>query len=363
MSQEPKTPIYKKPKLTKFGSVKDYTRTFSHGGKTDGGAYPANKRMCITAVPEIEEHRTLISDQFCQKQFFTQMEKSIKPGDVVLDLGSGTGIHSLVAIKLGAKKVYAIEAKPIVEAARKVAEDNGMLDKIEFIYGDSLEIELPEKVDVIISNIGFLGTIDSVPDAVKRFLKPEGRCVPDQVGMTFVPVNTKKFYEDNVSFWAEDHYGFNFSALRQMAVNHPLYSKFSSEDFLAQPAQVKSINLLSEVPSTFNWDMNFEMQSAGEMTGFVGWYSFYHNGEMFLSTEPPLQMDPELWQEIFLPLDEALNFNSGDKIEVQISMYQEMTFDSPLWRWVISQNGQTVTDQCSFDAVPVSKEILQKITH
>ena len=47
--------------------------------------------------------------------------------------------------------VYAIEASAIAEQARKVVKSNGMEDKIRVICGKVEEVELPEKVDVIVS--------------------------------------------------------------------------------------------------------------------------------------------------------------------------------------------------------------------
>ncbi len=354
---------YAQPKLTKFGSVKEFTRTFSMGSKTDGGAFPASKKMCITSAPEIEEHRVLLGDRLCQESFLTQMQRAIKPGDVVLDLGSGSGLHAMYAVRLGASKVYAIEAKPIIELAKKVAIDNGMSEKIEFIYGDSLEVELPEKVDVIVTNIGFLGTIESLPDAAMRFLKPGGSVIPDQLQLNFTPVDVKTFYEDTVNFWSSSKFGFDFSALREMAANHPLYSVFTGKESMAEGHTCEPICLTDKVSDHLEWQMNFTINRSSVMTGFMGWYSFLHDKENFLSTKPPLELDHDLWQEIFLPFDKTLSLKQGDQIQVKIGMYQNLTFDSPLWRWSVVKDGELLVDQCSFDSIPLSKELLKKLSH
>ncbi len=86
----------------------------------------------------------------------------IKKGDVVIDVGCGTGILGIIAAKLGAGKVYGVDASPdVVEVATANAEAHGVADRMEFFHGD-LFSPLPEgvKADVII------GDVSGVPDAI-----------------------------------------------------------------------------------------------------------------------------------------------------------------------------------------------------
>ena len=98
---------------------------------------------------------------------------------VVLDVGTGTGILALFAVQAGARKVYAVEASESAEVARTLVAANGYADKIEIIQGKLEEINLPEKVDIIISEpIGFLlvheRMLETYAVARERFLKPGG---------------------------------------------------------------------------------------------------------------------------------------------------------------------------------------------
>ena len=76
---------------------------------------------------------------------------------VVLDVGTGTGILAIFACQAGARKVYAVEASQSAEIARSLIEANGYSDRIEVIQAKLEDVQLPEKVDIIISEpIGFL---------------------------------------------------------------------------------------------------------------------------------------------------------------------------------------------------------------
>jgi len=72
-------------------------------------------------------------------------------GKVVLDVGCGTGILSMFAAQAGARKVYAVDASNVAYKAVRNVKANGFERTIEVIKGKVEEIQIPEKVDVIIS--------------------------------------------------------------------------------------------------------------------------------------------------------------------------------------------------------------------
>ncbi|KAG2738284.1 S-adenosyl-L-methionine-dependent methyltransferase [Suillus brevipes Sb2] len=105
---------------------------------------------------------------------------------VVLDVGCGTGILSLLAAKSGAKHVYAVDASDIAERVEQIVKANGLEHVITVIRGKIEEISLlndVEYVDIIISEwmgcaLLYESMFDSVLQARDRFLKPEGSVTP-----------------------------------------------------------------------------------------------------------------------------------------------------------------------------------------
>lgn len=89
---------------------------------------------------------------------------TIGKGDVVVDAGCGSGVLAIIAAKLGASKVYGVDAaRDTVEIASANAEANGVADQTEFFEGDLFE-PLPEdlKADVVI------GDVSGIPDEIAR---------------------------------------------------------------------------------------------------------------------------------------------------------------------------------------------------
>lgn len=83
----------------------------------------------------------------------------IEPDDTVIDVGCGSGILSIIAAKLGAKRVFAVDTSPdVVEVGTKNAATNGVDDKITFRRGDLFDPLEDVQADVII------GDVSGIPD-------------------------------------------------------------------------------------------------------------------------------------------------------------------------------------------------------
>ena len=128
----------------------------------------------------IEYHRTLIADRVRNAAFEAALRAVIKKGvTTVADIGTGTGLLALMAVKLGAREVFLYEAAEVAGVAAKVLKANGARN-CHLIPCHSTEMVDPPKVDVVVSET--LGNyaleehiIETLADAKKRFLKPGGR--------------------------------------------------------------------------------------------------------------------------------------------------------------------------------------------
>ena len=112
-------------------------------------------------------------------------------GRVVLDVGAGSAILSFFAAHAGAARVYAVEASSMAQHARTLVAHNGMHDVIRVLAGKIEEIELPERVDVIISEpMGYMLLNERMLESflhAKKWLKPGGRMYPSQGDIYVAP--------------------------------------------------------------------------------------------------------------------------------------------------------------------------------
>ena len=153
---------------------------------------------------------------------------------VVLDIGAGTGILSLFAAKCGAKIVYAVEGSNFAQITQQIVAQNQMESKIKVIQGRIEEIELPEKVDIIISEwMGFYLYHESMLSSLivgrNKFLKMkrngdenDGEIYPRRANIFASAVSLNDKYNDKVNYW-KNVYGFDFSPLLPAAKGFYLF--------------------------------------------------------------------------------------------------------------------------------------------
>ncbi len=114
------------------------------------------------------------------------IEDVVRPGDVVADAGSGTGILGVFAALDGAARVHAIELHPrFVRLISHLADRNDVADRVRVHQGDASRLELPEPIDVLICELLCTGQFFEpevqVINHLRRFLKPGGRVIPNRI--------------------------------------------------------------------------------------------------------------------------------------------------------------------------------------
>lgn len=286
-----------------------------------------------SALRTLDYHRSMLADEERTRRLEQAILETVKPGHVVLDLGCGTGVLSCFACRAGARRVYAIEATPVIALARQVCHANGFTDQVAFINAMSIQAGLPEPADVIVTEtIGNLGLDEGilgwVLDARSRFLKPGGTLIPRSIELMVSLVESPDAYR-GVGGWEELPYGLIFSAARRLAANNPRWVDIAPEALLGQPAALGRIDLAAIDGDRFSGQATVTAARSGVCHGLGAWFDATLTDSVKLSNAPPL-VTPS-WHQALLPLEQPLEVHAGDVLEVELRAEANGAF----WQWSV----------------------------
>ncbi|MBD2461956.1 methyltransferase domain-containing protein [Oscillatoria sp. FACHB-1407] len=272
---------------------------------------------------------------------------------IVLDIGTGQDvILSRFCVAAGAKRIYAIErSKRAYLAAQALVKELGLTDKIHLMLGDSTEVELPEPVDVCVSEL--LGTIAGsegvavILNNARRFLKPDGRMIPER---SLTKIAAVALPDELLH-----RFGFSQSAMRYVdrifqAAGHPFdlrvcIRRFPPQCILSNIETFEDLNFNGFVEPEFQHEIQFTIQQSAKLNGFLLWLE--------LITLEPHKIDvlkeDGNWQPVYFPVFyPGVEVSAGDRLQVTCRATLSDNGISPDYQLVgklLKQSGETIEFQ------------------
>ncbi len=283
----------------------------------------------------LDYHLSMLHDTDRMDSFRRAIDASVKPGDVVVDIGCGSGVLSFMACDAGASKVYAVEGGPVIEVARELALDNGFADRIEFLRGWSTDVDIPEPADVLISEtIGNAGLDEGIVawalDARARLLHPEAVLIPQRLRMWVAAVESADDHS-LVGDWRSTNLPYDYSAAYRRAAGTLWFADFTPSNLLGQPELAADVDLMTVGDETIGASGSLQVDRAGTLHGLACWFDSLLCPGVTVDNMPP--RTGSSWSHGFLPLAEPIAVSAGDRFTWELSVSP----DGEHWAWQVDR--------------------------
>jgi hypothetical protein len=304
----------------------------------------------------LASHRDLLADRDRVGAMVRGVVAAVTPGDVVVDIGTGTGVLAVAAAKAGAGKVYAIEAvSAVADVAQQVITDNGVGDRVTLIEGHSTQVEIPDSADVLVAElVGAFGLeediLEYVDDGRRRFLRQGGRLVPDVLRLYAAPTTEG----GGLNSWRQeilDHYELDLSSAEAYTRHLPRNLTADAEQLIGLEAIVLECDLSQPQSGVPSGGGQSTITGDGWLSGWVGWFEIGSQGRSLLTTRPPAPGSS--WGHVLFPTVEPMRVRAGDTARL------EVRFDRPFWSWTISV-GDTNSESSEFESMPAASLLTQE---
>jgi protein arginine N-methyltransferase 1 len=307
----------------------------------------------------------MIEDPVRTEAYLASLRRAVTPGCVVVEIGTGTGFFAVMAVRMGARRVYAIEADPAIATAREVARLNGCADRIEFIEAMSTRTVLPEQGDVLLSDLrGVLSPhqfhLPSIADARVRLLKPGGVQIPQEDSLWMALLESDETFAYHLRNEEPAPYGVDFAPVHRRLAHTWRKRRVQAEELISAPAEWARIDYRSVVDTTVRGSATLTATRDGVVHGVSAWFEACLLPGIGFTNAPG---SPEaIYGQAFFPFPAATGVREGE--EITVTLEGRLGGGDYLWRWrARGRDGRADAwsyDQSTFFSEPLAAEALRR---
>lgn len=244
----------------------------------------------------VDVHRAMLNDEVRLNAYWEGLGAVVRPGDVVIDAGSGTGVLAVMAALRGAERVYAIERTDMAAVIRQVAQDSGVGDKVIVVRGDVGTVELPEKARVMVTEtFGHFavaeGMMEDVLACARRNMVDEPVIVPRAFTLHLAPMPTAP--PDLLHAFRRYPSGLDLSCLRADAAGR-------AHDRIVLPEEIGAGLDLCTVAMPCETELEAEFELSAPCEALCAWFTLHMAPGVELLTGP--HDPPTHWKQSLLPV-------------------------------------------------------------
>ena len=290
--------------------------------------------VSVYGFDDVGNHANMLLDAARVKAFADAIAEIVKPGQVVADIGSGTGLLAILAAKAGARVVYAVERGPLAEIIEAAAADNGVGDIVKVLRGDARDLRFPEQPDVIISEtIGSFGVDEGMLGLLKTVRRhvPAATMIPSDLDLHIGIGEIATLRKELTTL--DNGLPVRWRALRKSVANRVAMGGVHNEDVVGTVCAAQFVIGESDLPDVIKASVTATRDA--ECNAVIAWFSSQISPGVNLTSGPDAPSPS--WANCIFPIDPPIAVKAGDVVDVEI--VPRLVSDRGTWAWTVRHNG------------------------
>lgn len=285
------------------------------------------------------EQAWMVLDRPRTEAFRCAIAETVRPGDIVLDVGSGSGLLALFAAKAGAEKVYAVERTAAAELAAVHARENQLSGVIEVVRADLMSLkpgDLDPRPTVIVAEmLGHFAPDENLHRLTRhavRLCAAHPRLIPGSYEVFFAPIYARGLEDELASL--HEVGGVSLQSLAERLRHRPFVGSVDEEEVVGPLVSAGRTLVDSETPQRY--DVSLRMDRTTEVNGICAWFVAHLAEGISLKAMPGEEATH--WKPMVLPLSSPLPCREGDTLE--FTMRPRYVGNRGSYAWTVRANGK-----------------------
>jgi tetratricopeptide (TPR) repeat protein len=268
-------------------------------------------------------HIPMVNDDERNQAYDLALRRAVRPGDLVLEIGTGSGLVAMMAARAGAAKVVSCEVLPLMaDIAREVVAKNGLGERITILTRKSTQVQvgedMPDRADVFVSeliNIGMLSPnmLPVLQHARENLLKPGARIIPAAAIVHAALIEAPQLGRVNP---VRQIAGFDLSPLDKL--RSPGYAQIDmAADLvrqLSQPFRALEFDFRENMPERDARLIQVTATSSGIAHGIAFWFDLVMDEEVVYSSASPIRTNH--WKQAAEFFAQPVAVQPGDRLTI-----------------------------------------------
>jgi Ribosomal protein L11 methyltransferase (PrmA) len=319
----------------------------------------------------LSDYLAMVDDPRRTSAYLAALRDTVRPGDHVLEIGTGFGFFAVHAALAGAAHVWAVEPNDAIALGPALAARHGVADRITFFQRRADQVALPRRADVLLEDLRgvfpLMGARASVlADVRARLLAPDARTIALRDHFVVAPCrgvgsSTERHTARGSMPTSTPEPTLDLAAVRARAARGWRRVAASALHPLADAGRWASVDLTAPIPNALHGGVEMIATAAGEIAGLGAWFEADLAGGHGFGSGPA--HGPSVYDCAWFPLETALPVEPDDV--VRIGMRATHDGSDYVWRWDVqvtsARHGETLRGEgTDLDAHLLSPERLAR---